>query len=210
MKEKIALIIADDHILFIDGLKMLLKDEPDFNIVDTANDGKELLEVLEERKADIILLDINMPKMNGLEALKFIKKNQSSAKVIFLSTYNEEHLIEKAKSLGANGFLIKNSTKEQLLQCIKSVYNNQSCFPYRLPKDVNVFEDDNKFLKQFNLTKREKEIIDLIKEGCSNQQISDQLFLSIYTIETHRKNILHKLNLKNPAALMKFILENNL
>ncbi len=210
MKARISLIIADDHVLFIDGLKMLFKDEPDFNIVDTANDGKELLDVLQKRKTDVILMDINMPKMNGLEALKFIKKNQSSAKVIFLSTYNEEHLIEKAKSLGANGFLIKNSTKEQLVQCIKSVYNNQSCFPYRQPKDVNEFDGDDKFLKQFNLTRREKEIIDLIKASLSNQQISDQLFLSIYTIETHRKNIMHKLGLKSPAALMRFIIENNL
>jgi len=210
MKEKISLIIADDHVLFIDGLKMLFKNEPDFYIADTANDGKELLDVLQKTKTDIVLMDINMPKMNGLEALKFIKKNQYSAKVIFLSTYNEEHLIEKAKALGANGFLIKNSTKEQLVQCIKSVYNNQSCFPYRQPKDVNEFDGDDKFLKQFNLTRREKEIIDLIKASLSNQQISDQLFLSIYTIETHRKNIMHKLGLKSPAALMRFIIENNL
>ena len=210
MKDKIALIIADDHILFIDGLKMLLKDEPDFNIVDTANNGKELLDLLQKTKTDIVLMDINMPKMNGLEALKFIKKNKSSAKVIFLSTYNEEHLIKKAKFLGANGFLVKNSTKEELLQCIKSVYNNQSCFPYRFIKEINEFDDEDNFLKHFNLTKREKEIIELIKAGHSNQQISDQLFLSIYTIETHRKNIMHKLGLKSPAALMRFIIENNL
>jgi DNA-binding NarL/FixJ family response regulator len=206
----INLIIADDHNLFIDGLKLLLKDEVDMHLVEIANDGKELLSILPSCKADIILLDINMPVLNGLDTVKYIKQSFPLLKTIILSTYNDEHLIEKAKSLGVNGYLLKTTNKEELLQTIRLVYNGQACFPYRQPKTENEFDDKDQFLKQFNLTKREYEILQLIKNNHTNQQIADKLFLSIYTVETHRKNIMQKFNLKSPVALFKFISENNI
>ena len=203
----INLIIADDHTLFIDGLKLLLKDEPDMNVVEVANDGKELLGLLSNHKADIILLDINMPNLNGLDAARFVKQSYPLLKIIMLSTYNDEHLVEKAKKLGANGYLLKTTNREELLQTIRLVYAGQSCFPYRLPRSENEFENHDHFLKQFNLTKREIEILRLIKKEYTNQQIADNLYLSVYTVETHRKNIMQKLDLKSPIALHKFILE---
>ncbi len=209
-KDSIHLVIADDHVLFIDGLKLLLKDESHIVIDDVANDGKELLHLLEYQQPDLILLDINMPKLNGLEATGFIKRSYPKIKIVILSTYNDNHIIEKAKQHGANGYLLKNCNKEDLLQTINLVDSGQSSFPYRTPKNDNVFNSNDDFLKQFGLTKREAEIIQLIKGDLSNQDIADKLYLSIYTIETHRKNIMQKLGLKSPAALMKFIIENGL
>lgn len=209
MDNTIKLIIADDHLLFIDGLVSLLKEETDISIENIANDGKELLYLLEKQKPDIILLDINMPGMNGLEALRYIKQSWPAIYVVILSTYNEAHLIEKAKQNGANGYLMKNCNKEELLQTIKLVFTGQSSFPYQKPPKQALDEDDH-FLRQFSLSKREMEIIHLIKQGDTNQQIAYKLFLSIYTVETHRKNIMQKLQLKSPTALMKFIVENGL
>lgn len=210
MNDKIELIIADDHTLFIDGLQGLLIEESGLTVIDIANDGKELLGILEKRKADIILMDINMPNMNGLEAAHFVKQSYPSLKIIMLSTYNDNHLVEKAKNIGANGYLLKTASKDELLQTIKLVYAGNSCFPYRLPQTVNEFDKNDGFLKSLNLTKREIEILVLIKKEYTNQQIADHLFISIYTVETHRKNIMQKLGLNNPAALVKFILRNNI
>ena len=210
MANQIKLIIADDHILFIDGLKLLLREEKDMALINIANDGKELLDIMHQQLPDVVLLDINMPKINGLDAVRFIKQSYPAVMVIMLSTYNEDHLIEKAKQYGANGYLLKNSSKEELLQTIHLVAEGHSCFPYRLPKIENVFDSTDNFLKQFNLTKREFEIIQLIKKGYTNQQIAEKLYLSIYTVETHRKNIMQKLGLNTPSSLMKFIIENHI
>ena len=210
MSKQIKIIIADDHNLFIDGLKLLLKDEQDMEVVEIANDGKELLSILQSSVADIILLDINMPNLNGLDALRYIKQSKPLAKIIMLSTYNDEHLVEKAKTAGANGYLLKTTSKPELLDTIRLVSSGQACFPYRQPKSENEFDSNDNFLKQFNLSKRETEILRLIKLGLTNQLIADKLFLSVYTVETHRKNIMQKLNLKNPPALYKFIADNNI
>ncbi|HEX7755569.1 MAG TPA: response regulator transcription factor [Niabella sp.] len=208
--DPVKIIIADDHTLFINGLRLLLKEEPQIEVIDVANDGKELLDVLTTTTPDLILLDINMPVLNGLEAARYIKRSYPAIKLIILSTYNEDHLVDKAKQAGVNGYLLKNSSKEELLQTIYLVMNYQSAFPYREPKKENLFDREDSFLKPFNLTKREMEIVLLLKNNLTNQQIADQLFLSIYTVDTHRKNIMQKLGLKSPAALMKFIIEKKL
>jgi DNA-binding NarL/FixJ family response regulator len=210
MNKLIKIIIADDHLLFIDGLSSLLNGEDDIMIADIAYDGRQLLYILEKQSPDVILLDINMPGMNGLEALRYIKQSWPAINIVMLSTYNEEHLIEKAKQSGANGYLLKNCNKNELLQTIRLVSTGISCFPYQKPAALSYLDKEDKFLKQFSLSKRESEIIDLIKNEFTNQQIADQLHLSVYTIETHRKNIMQKLQLKSPAALIKFILENRL
>ena len=210
MGDKIQLVIADDHKLFIEGLQSILDNHTEVEIADIAENGKELLEIVRKKKPDVILLDINMPVINGLEALKYLKREFVEVKVIMLSTYNEEHLVEKAKTQGANGYLLKNVNKADLIQTINLVHLGQSCFPYRLPANHILPDIADGFLEQFNITKREGEILQLIKTGFTNQQMSEQLHLSIYTVETHRKNIMQKLKLRNPAELMKFIISNNL
>ncbi|MBC7850983.1 MAG: response regulator transcription factor [Chitinophagaceae bacterium] len=210
MHNKISIMIADDHLLFIDGLVLLLNNEPDLQVIEVANDGKELLECIKQTEPDLVLLDINMPKLNGLDTARYIKQSNPNIKVIMLSTYNEDHLVEKAKSYGANGYLLKNSSKAELLQTIRLVAEGKSCFPYRLPREPTGFDGNDQFLKSFNLTKRETEILGLIKQNLTNKLIAEKLFLSVYTIETHRKNIMQKLGLGTPGALMKFIIEHNL
>ena len=206
----VKIIIADDHKLFIDGLQLLLKDEPWIEIIDVANDGKELLDILSHNLPDIILLDINMPLLNGLDATVHIKRTYPQVKIVILSTYNEDHLIERAKKSGVNGYLLKNCDKNELLETIRLVMTNHTSFPYRAPSNAGTLDDDDVFLKQFNLTPREKEIIGLLKNGATNKQIADQLFLSIYTVETHRKNLMRKLGLSSPVSLMKFIMEQGI
>lgn len=210
MNTPINIIIADDHPLFSDGLMKLLNDEKDMRVVNVATNGRSLIDMVRANQPNLILLDINMPLLNGLDAVKKIKQDYPKIKILMLSTYGEEHLIEKAKSYGANGYLLKNANKEELLQAIRLIAAGQSSFPYRINISQNNFEDDDSFLKKFNLTKREIQMLELIKQGLTNTQIANAIQLSVYTVETHRKNIMHKLRLSSPTALMKFIMENNL
>lgn len=203
----INLLIADDHTLFIEGLCALLRDEEDMHIMGIAHDGKALLEMLPMDIPGVVLLDINMPGLNGLETARYIKQGFSTHKVIMLSTYNDEHLVEKARHIGANGYLLKTTSGEELLQTIRLVAGGQDRFPVRVLKPDTGFVSDT-FSKQFSLTKRETEILGFIKKELTNQQIADALFLSIYTVETHRKNIMHKLGLKTAVALHKFLDEH--
>lgn len=207
---KIKIMIADDHVLFIDGLTVLFKDQAEMSVVDVAHNGKELLEKLKHQSPDVVLLDVNMPLINGLESARQIQHGYPHIRVIMLSTYNEAHLIEKAKAACAKGYLLKNCNKSELLEAIKLVMAGQTFFPTKGGKQEDSFTEEDKFLKQFNLTKREYEIVQLIKLELTNHEIASKLFLSVYTVETHRKNIMHKLGLNKPAALMKFIIEHNL
>jgi DNA-binding NarL/FixJ family response regulator len=208
---KAKIILADDHLLFINGLESLLEHELWIEVIGHANNGKELLYILSRSEPDLILLDINMPVLNGFGAAIMIRRTYPAVKLIMLSTYNEKHVIDKAKQIGANGYLLKTCSKDELLHTIRDVLNNQFSYPSSLKgKEENIFNTQDDFLKQFALTKRELEILLLLKNNWTNQQVAQKLFLSIYTIETHRKNIMHKLGLHNPAALMKFIIEKNL
>lgn len=208
MTQKLSIIIADDHQLFVEGLTSLLRDSPVFTVVDMVNSGRELLEVLCKCLPDIILLDINMPGMNGLDALKYIKKDYPSAKVILLSTYNEAHIIKRGKELGMDGYLLKNIDADELTNSIHQIYSGKVVCPATKGFSPKPIVSDS-FLQAFNLTTRETEVIAFIKDGYTNQQIANELHLSVYTVETHRKNIMQKLNLRSPAALIKFILEHN-
>lgn len=189
---------------------MLLQNEPDIEIMNIAANGKEVLGLLHTHTPQLILLDINMPGINGFDVLKTVKAYYPKIKVIMLSTYNEEHLIEKAKADGANGYLFKNAEKAELLQVMRSIALGELCFPHKQPVTNSTFNESDVFLKQFQLTKRETELLQFIKQNYTNQQMANHLHLSIYTVETHRKNIMQKLNLKNPVELSKFILQYNL
>lgn len=209
--EKIRIMLADDHPLFIEGLSMMLRREPDFELCGVANNGREVLEMLPTTKPDLILLDINMPKMNGLETIKYIKQSFPTVKIVMLSGYFDDAIIKEAKLKGANGYLLKSSQQDELIQTIKMV-NSGSAFstPHHEEPAPGEFLVNDKFLAQFNLTKREREIIQHIKTGMTNQEMAQNLHLSVYTVETHRKNIMQKLKLNSPGALMKFIIENQI
>ncbi|MEI7626748.1 MAG: response regulator transcription factor [Bacteroidota bacterium] len=209
--EKIRIMLADDHPLFIEGLSMMLRREPDFELCGIANNGREVLEMLPTTKPDLILLDINMPKMNGLETIKYIRQSYPNVKIVMLSGYFDEAIIKEAKIKGANGYLLKSSQRDELIHTIKMVYSGALfATPQQENQVTGEFLANDKFLAQFNLTKRERELIQLIKNGMTNQEIAQNLHLSVYTVETHRKNIMQKLKLNSPGALMKFIIENQI
>ncbi len=207
--KNISIIIADDHRLFAEGLIAMLSINKGYDTLYVPN-GKLLIEKIIEIKPHLVLLDIKMPGMDGIEALIYIKRNHSNVKVIMLSTFSDVETINKCIYHGADAFLLKNVGIAELQQTIHEVMNNNRTIASMLPKDYTI---DNKyayFSQTYKLTKREWEIIQLIKSGKTNQQISDELNLSIYTTETHRKNIMQKLKLKSPIALMRFIIDNEM
>lgn len=211
MDGKIDLMIADDHPLFVDGLKMILGNSDAFNIVGIANDGKQLLYLLTQNtKTDVILLDVNMPNLNGLDTIKYLKQSFPDVRILMLTAYNDNKLVEEAKRMGADGYMLKNSSRADLTDAIQKVAKGIPVFHSQkeIPLE-DAFKKMDVFLRKYNLTKREKEILLYLKQTYTNQQIADQLHLSIYTVETHRKNIMQKLQLNSPAALVKFMIEFN-
>lgn len=203
----INIVIADDHLLFADGVEQIVNNMPNYRVVGKASNGKELLNILKETSADLILLDINMPFVNGLEAFQRIKILYPQTKIIFLSMYMDSKIVHNAKEAGLNGFIQKAVTAPQLKERIIEVMNGGTCF-----EEVKVIPDkrlvDGRLVDQVKLSGREIEIIKLLKEGLLNKEISGVLGLSIYTIETHRKNIYKKLKLKGLGELIQYANDN--
>ncbi|HJV19611.1 MAG TPA: response regulator transcription factor [Sediminibacterium sp.] len=212
MSQQINLMIADDHPLFVEGLKMILSSESQFAINGIANDGKQLLYLLTQQpQTSLILLDVNMPHLNGLDTIKYIKQSFGSVKVLMLSAYSDHKLVNEARAAGADGYILKNSNREALVGAIKRVCEGQQVFEVEPANDQEeLFRKMDVFLRKYDLTKREKEILYYLKQTLTNQQIAEKLHLSIYTVETHRKNIMQKLQLNSPAALVKFMIEFNI
>ena len=209
MSSAIKIILADNHRLFIDGLRNLLSDESDIDILDFAFDGKELLHLLTLAHPDLILLDINMPGLDGFEASKRIRKTDPRIRIVLLTSYDDELFIKKAKDLGVNGYLLKDCTKDELVDCIRKVHQDDKLFyrQYDIKKHAPS-EFDKDFINQFRITDREIEIVELLKNGLTNYQVADQLNISVHTVETHRKNVMHKLGVNNLASLLKYFNDN--
>jgi two-component system nitrate/nitrite response regulator NarL len=206
MLSPINIMLAVDHTLFAAGIRSILQQTPGIQLPGIAFNGAELMEMLEYHQPDIIILDIdiNMPFLRGLEAARQIREAFPQIRLIILSSSNAPQQISQAHQYGANGYLLKTCNKEELLQTIELVHKGQHCFPSMIPLT------DKTRLKQFNLTRRETEILQLLNQQYTNQQIAVHLHLSIYTVETHRKNIMQKLQLKTPMALTRFMLEKGL
>jgi DNA-binding NarL/FixJ family response regulator len=194
--DKTSIIIADDHQLFRNGLKMLLETLPEFEIAGEASNGLEYLEVLKNCSADITLMDINMPEMDGVEATRRGTKMCPSMAVIALSMYGEEEYYYKMVDAGARGFLLKDSDISELKELLHHV--------------IQKIKHRENEAKSANLSKREKEILHKICEGLSNQEIAESLFISKRTVDKHRANLLGKTNSKNTASLILFAIKNKL
>lgn len=202
------IILADDHKMFAEGLIALLQKEMSGYRFTHVLRGDHLISLLNRIHPRLVLLDINMPGINGIEALEIIKKKNNDIKVIMLSTHSDTNTIKICQINGADAFLLKNVGIDELVHTITQVLQQS----YRA-KNKFELNDDKKFTwinMHFKITPREWEIIQLIKIGETNMRISQLLKLSIYTIETHRKNLMLKLKLKSPAELTRFIIENNL
>lgn len=211
----IKLLIADDHEIFRDGFKVMLSKYPDIILVGEAENGKELIELANELKPDVVITDIKMPIMDGIEATRKIAEQFPQMGIIGLSMFDEDDLIIDMLEAGAKGYLIKNAGKEQIIEAIKTVYNND---PYYCKTTSNKltqmiaasrFNPYKKTTKP-EFSKREQEIIGLICQEFSNKEISDKLFLSIRTVEGHRLKILEKMGVKNTVGLVVYAIKNNL
>ncbi|RIJ42431.1 response regulator [Pontibacter oryzae] len=216
----VRLILADDHKLIRDGVKALLQEQQDHvNIVGEAANGRELVEMLDHTPADVILLDINMPDMDGIEALRIMRQKFPALKVLVLSMLDHERYVHQMMELGAYGYILKNAGKEELHLAIKLVASGtpyiSSNITLDLLRKVNLsMEESNgsepKQSAHKELSKREKEVLNLISEGYTNADIAEKLFTSKRTIETHRQNLLEKTHTKNTAALIKYAVLNGL
>ena len=209
--EKIRIIIADDHQLFRNGLKILLNAFPDFEVTGEASNGEEFLNILRNSKAEIALMDINMPEMDGIEATREGLKLNPEIKIIALSMYGEEEYYYKMVDAGAKGFVLKDSDISEVKDAILTVSRGGSYFSQELLYHVILkFKNRESESKSASLSKREKEILLKICEGLSNQEIAESLFISKRTVDKHRANLLDKTNSKNTASLILFAIKNKL
>jgi DNA-binding NarL/FixJ family response regulator len=209
--EKIRIIIADDHQLFRNGLKILLNGFPEFEVTGEASNGSDFIEIVRNNPADVALMDINMPEMDGIEATRKGIKLCPGMNIIALSMYGEEEYYYKMVDAGAKGFLLKDSDISEVREAILTVKKGGNYFSqellYHVIQKIKHRENEN---KSANLSRREKEILLKICEGLSNQEIAESLFISKRTVDKHRANLLGKTNSKNTASLILFAIKNKL
>ena len=210
----IRVLIADDHQMLREGIIAMILGSSEIEIVGQAANGIEVLNMLEKTEVDVLLLDINMPHMDGVETCKKVHKLYPLVNVIALTMYDEGALITKMVRNGAKGYILKNTGKEKLTAAIRTVYNGKNFFSDSV-KDA-LFMSMSPVLKSNSgafipkLTKREKEIITLVINEFTTAEIAEKLFISVKTVETHRKNLLQKLNVRNTAGLVRIALEKDL
>lgn len=208
--EKIRLIIADDHELFRNGLEELLKRHNDIEVVNCVSDGVELIEFIKgHQDIDIVLLDITMPNMDGFEALRQLKRLSSHIKPIVISMHDEGNYIAKCAKMGAYGYLLKNTDQEELLKAVRTVRKGKKYFNQNISEKMINFMSEHP-VSNAMLSKKEHEVLELISKGLTTKEIAVKLYVSSRTIESHRANILKKLNVKNTAELIKKAVKLNL
>jgi DNA-binding NarL/FixJ family response regulator len=215
--QKKKIFIADDHQLFIDGLRLIFAQNPGYEIAGFGGTGNSILDFIKQQPIDIVITDINMPGMNGIDATEKIKAGNPDIKVIAVSMINDYASVHKMLQSGADGYVLKNAGADELLKALEfaeggEVFINKEISDILL-KGIRFNQSaEAKRIKAVreDLTQREKEILTLIIKGHSNQEIADQLFISIPTVKTHRSNILAKCDVKNTASLVRFVMENDL
>jgi DNA-binding NarL/FixJ family response regulator len=207
MATKIRIIIADDHLVFIDGIEALLKEFESIAVIGHAENGQQLIEQVSLHKPDIVLTDIQMPVMDGIEATKEIHKRFPEIKVIALTMLKESLFIKRMQTAGACAYVLKTVDKEELVKAIQKVAAGEKYFSAEILAQLSNEPTHN--ITEV-LTKREKEILVMIAQGLTDKEIAEKVFLSPLTVITHRKNILIKLGLKNKVELTRYAISNDL
>jgi two-component system invasion response regulator UvrY len=206
MTKKIKIVIADDHLLIAETWATLINMDPDFEVVKVFDNTQTLVEEISEIKPDIAILDININPFSGIEATKMIRRLAPGTKIIGVSMHNQPSFAKKMMRNGAMGYVTKSSNKNEMYEAIRSVMRGEKFICAEIQRNITnqvlMDDDDNKLSR---LTEREIEIIKLIKNGSTNKEIAEKLFLSPRTVETHRARILKKLDLKNSLSLVKYI-----
>ncbi len=215
-----SLFIADDHTLYVDALVIALLHQTSFpvEILGTANNGEDLLLKLKTLKPDVLLLDLNMPIMNGLEVIPILKVEYPLLQIIIVTKYNEPKFVREClQQHKVSGYILKTSGFQELIEALNNVSRGQTHISKNLqlyPKD-NIEEDttslfEEAFLAKYNLTRREVEILGLISQAKSSSEIAENLYISPQTVGAHRKNIMRKLNISSTAGLVRFAIENQM
>ena len=202
----IRLLIADDHHLFLDGIVSLLKDESAFSIESTAEDGYQVLELIGKKEYDVCLLDISMPGLDGIATAKKLREKRPNLKVIVLTTFNDRQIIDEMTKIGVAGYVLKNSTKQELVEAICKVAAGETYFAHGAQNSI--IQQYTSMAKgkenQIVLTQRELEILKLLAREYTNDKIANELKISFRTVETHRKNMMQKTKAHNLAGLLAY------
>jgi DNA-binding NarL/FixJ family response regulator len=205
----IRVFIVDDHPVVIEGIHSLLQNEKDIEWVGQAMNAQSCLGFFVNNTADVVLMDISMPEISGVELCAIMKVKHPGIFILGLSTFNQGLYIKKMMENGASGYILKNSSKEELIRAIHSIYEGGIFFNGEVGDALTAYKRSSA-VELPVLTRREQEILELIAEGYTNAQIAEKIFLSQFTVDSHRKNLLAKLNVKNTASLIRLAVEQKL
>ncbi|HUI66095.1 MAG TPA: response regulator transcription factor [Bacteroidota bacterium] len=213
MSEKITVLIADDHTILRRGLVSLLSLNQNIEVIGEAEDGRSAVEMAMRLEPDVVLMDLSMPVLNGLEATDQLKKESPGIKVLILSAHDNDEYVNQVVRSGANGYVLKNTSPEELYTAIRIVHSGHAFFSPSLSGRFGGLlggDADKEALRGSPLTAREREILQLVAEGESHQHIADRLFISVRTVDTHKNNIMKKLNLHDTASLVTYAIKNGI
>ena len=215
MGEKKQIVIAEDHTILREGLRMLLSSNPEFEVVGEAQDGLEAVKLSETFKPDLVLMDLSMPRMNGMGAIQEIKKQCPTTKILVLTVHKTEEYILATLKAGADGYVLKDATHSELMLAIECIFSGRSYLsPGISEKVIEGYLEGRKTIKSTTswdtLTQREREILKMIAEGYKNKDIADYLCISAKTVEKHRANLMKKLDLHSASSLTAFAMEKGL
>lgn len=219
--KKTRIIIADDHSVVRSGLRLLLQSSPDFTVVAEAEDGEEAVALVERHKPDVVIMDISMPKLNGIEATGIMKQNNPEIRIIILTVHEDEEYVYQMLRAGASGYVLKSAGKKEIFAAIESALSGERFFSpgiskliiegfIKRDKEQVQTQDQMQSHSKQQLTKREIEVLQYIAQGYTNRKIAEALFLSIRTINTHRTNLMQKLDIHDTARLVRYAIETGL
>jgi len=214
MAKKYRVILADDHVLVRQGLRRILEENQDLEIKGEVGDGLELLSLLNKEKTDLVVLDVSMPNLRGIEAIPEMRRIQPNIKVLILTMHNEEEYLYQAVSAGADGYLVKEDAEKELFTAIETVQSGRVYISPNLTDQsmrnwVRIRRGEDSIYDAQPLTVRQREILKLIAEGKSNKEIGDLLCISVRTVERHRANMMDKLNIRKTAELVQYALRKH-
>ena len=206
--KKIRVFITDDHYMVIEGIRSLLQNDEEIELIGHASNAASCLAFLRQDQPDVILMDISMPDKSGIELCQEVKGKYPFIKVLGLSTFDQKAFVQKMMENGASGYVLKNATKPELSKAIHMVYKGQKYLSIGASDALKSAQKDQASLPF--ITRREKDVLQLVVEGYTNSEIAEKLFVSPATVDTHRKSLLAKFNMKNTASLVRFVTQHNL
>jgi DNA-binding NarL/FixJ family response regulator len=206
--KKIRVFITDDHYMVVEGIRSLLQQDEEIELIGHASNASSCLSFLRLEQPDVILMDISMPDKSGIELCEEVKAKYPLIQVLGLSTFDQKSFVQKMMENGASGYILKTATKQELSKAIQMVYKGQKYLSMGASDALKSARKDQASLPF--ITRREKEVLQLIADGFTNAEIAEKLFIGSATVDTHRKSLLAKFNMKNTASLVRFVTQHNL